>query len=287
MFCVKSTAPRVLLFMAVSVFGLLSGCGSDQPKDLTDEQALGLFGSSSFPEILKDAPHTITQAVDDCLAVVSGFNNGANLADVPADMASQMKTACANRLKVMLDNKEKNKYGVTMEMVENPEFVARIHAVKLDADKRASAYNDAIYQVVAKSQAEKEKVAQEKAINDLASYRADYADFLSALEDNYNNIMSLCDEWSDYALKIQNDPSLKTSYKLQKALVCTMSYDDVRMLGENNLSKIDMLKIERNGMEWYFDKPLTDAMPVTRGWFDAQTKLLNEEIGNMREALNK
>lgn len=285
MICGKLNRPRAFVFAAIPIIGLLSGCNSE-PTNLTDEQILGLLGVSTFPKALEGAPLSITKVTDDCFGMLSGLDSKI-LKDIPTDMATQMRTSCVSRLKAVVEDTNKNTYGLTMEMISTPDFAARVHAIKQEADKKVQAYTDAIYEVVTKTQVEREKGAKDKAINELISYRANYADFLSTLEGVYNSTLSLCDTWTDYALRIQRNPSLRGSFNFQRAPVCNASFDDLRMMGENNLSKIDMLKVEKNGINWYFDKPVTDDTPVSRGWFNAQSKQLSDGIAAMRKILGE
>lgn len=126
--------------IAISLFwGLsLSSCAESAPE-VSDDQILLLFSSSSMFSTNADAPKTIPKRAEECVRLLSGLED-AVFKDMPQEMLGQLKTECRRTIGERLRDAALNPVNLKLEDVETAEFAERLTVIRAKAQEAAQAF---------------------------------------------------------------------------------------------------------------------------------------------------
>ncbi|MBG0511107.1 hypothetical protein I3J13_20205 [Agrobacterium sp. MOPV5] len=131
---------RLVSTIAITLFwGLsLSSCTESAPE-MSDDQILLLFSSTSLFSTSADAPKTIPKKAEECVRLLSGLEE-AVFKDMPQEMLGQLKTECRQTISERLRDPALNPKNLKLEHVETAEFAQRLTTVRAKSQEEAKAF---------------------------------------------------------------------------------------------------------------------------------------------------
>lgn len=131
---------RLVSTIAITLFwGLsLSSCTESAPE-MSDDQILLLFSSTSLFSTSADAPKTIPKKAEECVRLLSGLEE-AVFKDMPQEMLGQLKTECRQTISERLRDPALNPKNLKLEHVETAKFAQRLTTVRAKSQEEAKAF---------------------------------------------------------------------------------------------------------------------------------------------------